>query len=814
MLLRIGSRIGIAGLLLLGLAGAQTLADNAQTLAHPALTQSAVIEGAALNWDALHFQLQRGRMALGGLASGNPVVAVFTGQGQLQVAAPNPMARQQFQFLTGQENLSLSFQAAVFRFADSGAFAAALGPGVVFRPLASASAGPFADVLADRSHFADNDELPDVARQLLALDAATPASAAGHSLLQAALKTDAGWVLASFDPLDSEAVEISRYAQNSAYGQNIFHDDLAHFPAGSAASAPPGADPSLPPPDRLDHYDLAVTIPNNLDMQAQASVGVTAARPGRGLLLALDSDLQLTAANLADGTAVEWLQPRDPGRDRPENYVGDWLYLRLPHALGVGQTVTLKLAYHGKQVIEKVGSGNFFARSGGWYPSNIYGPPFQRAQFHMRFANDKRYTLVATGQRVSDQRQGDDQVTEWDTPVPLTVAGFALGAYNQHTEEVALPGGQKVTLDVLVNKSPDDMLQSINEYSDLSMAPQGAAIPFGNVDPNRLAPVAAEQVGNALKFMAAYYGPYPYASLAVVPIPYSYGQGWPGLLYLSSLSFLDTSQLHYLGLSDAEQAQITDTFRAHETSHQWWGHRVSWKSYRDQWLSEGFANGSSLLFQMTLDGEDAGLKTLEGWRQELESKSRLGKVHEQDGPLWLGTRLMSSQDPDGYRIITYDKGGYVLYMLREMMLDTAAKNPDASFQAMMRDFTATFANRDASTADFQAVVEKHMTPVMDVERNHKMDWFFRQYVYGTGIPHVKFHAQVTADGAGAKLVMTIDNPGGWHGLLPVYIWQGKKFVRGQIAVRSEHETIPTSLGFHPSKIEANAFLDMLVDVDQ
>lgn len=814
MQLRIGSRIGIAWLLLLGFAAAQTLVGEAHALAQPALSQSAVIEGATLNWDALHFTLPRGEMALGGLENGKPVAAVFTGQGQLRVAAPNPLARQQFQLFTTQDNLALSFQAAVFRFADGAAFTAALGPGVVFHPLAGAAAKPFADVLADRAHFAGDDELPEVARQLLALDAGTPATAAGHSLLQAALKTASGWVLASFDPLDSEAVEVSRYAQNSAYGQNVFHDDLAHFPAGAAAAAAPGAEPGLPPPDRLDNYDLSVTIPHNLDLQSQAAVEVSAARPGRGLLLALDSDLQVLAASLADGSAVEWLQPRDPGRDRPENYVGDWLYLRLPHPLSVGQSVTVKLAYHGKQVIEKVGSGNFFARSGGWYPSNIYGPPFQRARFHMRFTNDKRYTLVATGQRASDQRQGEEQVTEWTTPVPLTVAGFALGAYNQHIEKVALPGGQQVTLDVLVNKSPDDMLQSINEYSDLSMAPQEAAIPFGNVDPNRLAPVAAEQVGNALKFMAAYYGPYPYASLSVVPIPYSYGQGWPGLLYLSSLSFLDTSQLHYLGLTDAEQAQITDTFRAHETSHQWWGHRVSWKSYRDQWLSEGFANGSSLLFQMTLDGEDAGLKTLQGWRQELESKSRLGKVHEQDGPLWLGTRLTSSQDPDGYRIITYDKGGYVLYMLREMMLDTAARNPDANFQAMMRDFTATFANRDASTADFQAVVEKHMSPVMDVDRNHKMDWFFRQYVYGTGIPRLKFHAAITPDGAGAKLVMTIDNPGGWHGLLPVYIWQGKKFVRGQIAVRSEHETIPTSLGFHPSKVEANAFLDMLVDVEQ
>src|SRR6185312_4569130 len=126
MLLRIGSRIGIAWLLLLGFAAAQTLAGEAHALAQPALSQSAVIEGATLNWDALHFTLQRGEMALGGLENGKPVAAVFTGQGQLRVAAPNPLARQQFQLFTTQDHLTMSFQAAVFRFADGAAFAAAL----------------------------------------------------------------------------------------------------------------------------------------------------------------------------------------------------------------------------------------------------------------------------------------------------------------------------------------------------------------------------------------------------------------------------------------------------------------------------------------------------------------------------------------------------------------------------------------------------------------------------------------------------------------------------------------------------------------
>jgi hypothetical protein len=37
------------------------------------------------------------------------------------------------------------------------------------------------------------------------------------------------------------------------------------------------------------------------------------------------------------------------------------------------------------------------------------------------------------------------------------------------------------------------------------------------------------------------------------------------------------------------------------------------------------------------------------------------------------------------------------------------------------------------------MMEKHMTPEMDLEGNHKMDWFFNEYVYGTALPSYKFN---------------------------------------------------------------------------
>jgi hypothetical protein len=57
---------------------------------------------------------------------------------------------------------------------------------------------------------------------------------------------------------------------------------------------------------------------------------------------------------------------------------------------------------------------------------------------------------------------------------------------------------------------------------------------------------------------------------------------------------------------------------------------------------------------------------------------------------------------------------------------------------MMQDFANTYRGRPATTEDFKAIVEKHMSQQMDLDGNRKMNWFFNEYVYGTQIPAYKF----------------------------------------------------------------------------
>jgi aminopeptidase N len=75
-------------------------------------------------------------------------------------------------------------------------------------------------------------------------------------------------------------------------------------------------------------------------------------------------------------------------------------------------------------------------------------------------------------------------------------------------------------------------------------------------------------------------------------------------------------------------------------------------------------------------------------------------------------------------------------MLRNVMADGQA-GPEERFFTMLRDFVATYRGQYPSTKDFIRHAEKYMTPVMDVDRDHHLDWFFNDWVYGTGIPTYK-----------------------------------------------------------------------------
>jgi len=166
---------------------------------------------------------------------------------------------------------------------------------------------------------------------------------------------------------------------------------------------------------------------------------------------------------------------------------------------------------------------------------------------------------------------------------------------------------------------------------------------------------------------------------------------------------------------------------------------VGWSSYRDEWIDEALAQYLALLFADTQKNPDHTVRVwLQRFRQRLlEKPPGASEPRDEIGALTLGLRLNSSKSPDGYEEVIYTKGAWIIHMLREMLRQPGTRNPDARFVALLQTLVTKYAYRALSTGDLQREVEAVMTPGMDLEGGRSMEWFFDEWVHGTGIPHYR-----------------------------------------------------------------------------
>jgi aminopeptidase N len=217
--------------------------------------------------------------------------------------------------------------------------------------------------------------------------------------------------------------------------------------------------------------------------------------------------------------------------------------------------------------------------------------------------------------------------------------------------------------------------------------------------------------------------------------------------------FFDTTVRHQLGMDWGDRG-YWKIVTSHEMAHQWWGHTVGFNSYRDQWMSEGFAEASASIYLQIL--EQNPQKFLAFWKDEhelLTERDAQGFRGIDAGPVTMGYRLNNTRAGENItRHLIYPKGAFILHMLRMMMADN--RTGDQNFKEMMRDFVKTYSGKSATTEDFKAMVEKHMTPEMTQIGAGKMDWFFDEYVYGTALPSYTLNSSFDI-GPDGDVVLTV-----------------------------------------------------------
>jgi hypothetical protein len=449
-----------------------------------------------------------------------------------------------------------------------------------------------------------------------------------------------------------------------------------------------------------------------------------------------------------DGEPME-VFTRDSLRANLGRATGNQLFLLVsPKPLIAGKTYEVELHHEG-DVIMAAGNGVYFvgAREN-WYPNR--GSGF--ARYDLRFRYPKQLTLVSSGEIAEDTTVGDSRITRRVIDSPIRFAGFNLGQFtsiesshaglsvdvyaNRKLEKALTPKAPEVAPEP-VNAPPRRRVPQMPEFPPLAPAPDPAG---------RLRELAAE-ISAEVEFMSANFGPPALKKITVSPIPGTFGQGFPGLLYLSTLSYLNPHERPArLRESQSEQMFYSDLLHAHEVAHQWWGNVVASASPQDDWIMEALANYSALMFLEKKKGRKALDSEMGQYRNNLLRKEADGQTIESAGPIIWGTRLSSSQAPGAWRTITYEKGAWIVHMLRGRLGDEA-------FLKMLASMISRYRYKTIATDQFRELAAEFL-PAKSPDP--KLEDFFAQWVYGTGIPTIKMSVASSGRAPAMKVRGTVE----------------------------------------------------------
>ncbi len=753
-----------------------------------------------LKRDAATFKFSSGTFAFVAPVNGKVTTAVFVGDGQFIMTPPIASEARMVALLTRQNSAEVieTFRSAVFRFTDSTydeiKKAGKLGqtPGEAQGALQS-----FRDYARKTIQYNFDARL---------LQDVLSAESGGFFVAFINGEKFSHKLLLTIDPHGAQGVEpeeISlRTEDESKWGiWSAFHYSDEYGNGIARGTQDNGA-------YEIEQHNLDTKIEKNGYLRGNALTTIVSSVPSlRAVGFDLFPTLRVSSVTDESGKPLAFIQE---DKDHDSDF---WVIL--PKALAKGEKINIRTMYEGKDVVHSMGNGNYYVTQGArgdWYPNSRFG---RYSTYDMRFSTPKDIEVVATGEFVKQDKEGDQLVSVWKTGVPEAIAGFNLGKFKKL--EAKSEKGDFV-VDSYANTEVPDNIAALKQQADAINEEEPGRVMLGSMNTTALMQQPLNQAALAINLYSYYFGALPYKHVSVTQqTRCNYGQSWPSLVYLPICSYYDITVRHQLRL-DIDDRGYWTIVAPHEVAHQWWGQTVGFNSYRDQWLSEGFADFSASLFLQSVLKDNKQYHKF--WQDEydlLTERSPVGFRAIDAGPLTLGYRLNNTRSGDVTERLIYPKGAFVLQMIRMMMWDN--QTGDANFRSFMQDFVKTYYNRSASTEDFKEVLEKHMLPSMDLDQNHKMDWFFNEYVYGTALPtyHLDYSFDQPQNGSvnmKVKIVQSNVDPS-FRMSVPIYmeLADGRIVRLGAVGMAGNYtfdQTIPIKVGNQsPKRVMLNYNYDVL-----
>ncbi len=394
-----------------------------------------------------------------------------------------------------------------------------------------------------------------------------------------------------------------------------------------------------PSPFEITRYELDVEIePVEHRLTGTASIFLASrGGPLRQLDFSLSPEFKPTGVSRA-------------GQPLRFTHTNDLLSVQLPAPwAGDAQTpLVVQYARSGSPLVEGgdliSSQGTYLRSEARWYPAT--GELDFRAPVRVRVIVPKGITAVSVGKLEQTTHAGGKSTFVWNCPRPAAMIALAAGKYVPLTTKVG-----PTTITTYLTKPRQKRAKAYLQ--------EGARI---------------------VKYYNQLLGPYPYEKLAIVEIPhFPGGYGATSLVMLLDLVF--------------DMKQVDREFLGHEIAHQWWGNSVFPQGPGAAWLSEAFANYSAWMYEGSVGGPKLLQKRLNEaadryWKAVVKEQKADQPIRETDPYAQAGA----------YEQIIYDKGAWVLHLLRREV-------GDAAFKRILRRACKEYAFGKMNIEQFQRLAE-------------------------------------------------------------------------------------------------------------